>query len=194
MATRTQTQVLSSEIIHDIVSIKVKKLLISSNSCTRIKWISTTWKQKDNSVLKSRRFRMMEYDTSPEQDEFNGSQKQEFAIQTEEIIGALHQMTLKKLVKKSRDVNMCHVPWLTASKNEQSLLRQSKVIFKDSCVTSNWSAEIMSKGTMNSGASLLQKSIDCKIKNQSLLTCEARKRKCQCHQHVTLMQMNFETT
>ena len=79
---------------------------------------------------------------------------------------------LKKLRKKSDDVNMPHVHWLTTSRTSSEfgvfilpkvpVLRQSKVIFKDSFVVPKWTARIASKGTMNSG----QNGIACKIGNR----------------------------
>ena len=85
--------------------------------------------------------------------------------------------TLKMLENKSDDMKMLHVLWFTASRTSCTLsvchllpkvplLMQSKLIFKNSHAMPYGSAGITSKCTMNSGASQLQKGIDCKIKNR----------------------------
>ena len=54
--------------------------------------------------------RKVEYDTSAEKDEFNRIQMQEFAIQAEEAFDAQDKSSLRKLVKKSDDVETFLVP------------------------------------------------------------------------------------
>ena len=118
-------------------------------------------------------FRMMEYDTSTEKGEFNRIQMQEFAIQTEDAFDAQRPVYAQaggEEVKRRKNASCTGVEkprehiWNPLPRVR--LLMQPNLIFKDSYAMPNWSAGITSRGTMNSGASLLQKGIDCKIKNR----------------------------
>ena len=140
--------------------------------------VQNQWKQKKQLLAEASIFaaqtsaqlnvRIVEYDTSAEKDEFNGIQMQEFAIQAEEAFDAQRQIFAQEAgeeVRRRGNVSCTSVNCLHNKLNSQSLesfihgsaLRQSHA----------WSAGIASKSTINSLASLLQKSIACKIPNFS---------------------------
>ena len=194
----------SFEILDDLANTKVTKPFIRSNTRKRTEWLRNSGKQTTTQLNAG--FRIMEFDTSVEKDEFNRIQMQEFANQADEQLVLKETFSLRKHDKKSDDEKMLmYLVNYLKNKLHTQRLESSSQSYNFEAIEADLQrrlchAEVECRSYVErydefrsefaSHAPERHRLQD----EQSFLTFGARKRDNQHHQEVTILQKNLETT